>query len=307
MYICGYNFVGGSNACCLSPTGIDDINNIQLQNGIYDTLYITKNTSLDDIDDTYPEDWDFDTILYAKFNSDTTAGNTSWSTATVTNLLLKSKKSDEFKWKTLLVKDIKSVEDFDIDYTDYLANGKTDYAVVPVFYGTEGDYSITSIDAKYSKLFLIEGEKVYSTEMTDGYCDTERNITTNTVTMMNNKYPMFVRNSAANYDTGTCNGKFMPVENGNRCKLLFENKYDRDRVKYQKEVMDFLTDGVPKILKNVDGRMWIIRVMGNPTDTSDGTYNNRNISFNWVEVGDVNSEEDMYYLGLSNVSEEWWG
>lgn len=307
MFICGSNFIGGTNACCLSPTGINGINHIELKNGLYDTLYITKDTTTNDMNDSYPDNWDFDTILYAKFNGNTVAGNVSWSIATVTNLLLKSRKTNEFKWKTLLVKDVKSVEDFAIDYNDYFANGKMEYAVVPVFYGTEGDYSTITVDAVYNKLFLIEDDKVYSTEITDGFCDTERNITTNTVNLLNNKYPMFVRNSIANYDSGTCVGNFVPVDDEDKCTLLLDTEHDRDRTTYQKEIMDFLTDGVPKILKNPDGRMWIIRVLGNPTDSANETYNNRNISFNWVEVGDANSEEDMYYLGLSDVTEEWWG
>lgn len=307
MFICGYNFIGGANACCLSPTGIDDISYVELKNGWYDTLYITKNAEVIDNDDSYPEDFDFDTILYAKFNGDTLAGNTSWSTATVTNLLLKSRKANDFKWKTLLVKEIKSIDDFDIDYTDYLASGETDYAVVPVFYGTEGDYSIVTVNAEYNRLFLIEGDKVYSTIITDGFCNTERHITTNTLDLLNNKYPMFVRNSIANYDSGTCTGSFIPVADNNQCNLLTDEEHNVKRITYQKEIMDFLTDGVPKILKNPDGRMWIIRVIGNPTDSASDIYNDREISFNWVEVGNVSSEEDLYYLGLSDVTEEWWG
>ena len=52
--------------------------------------------------------------------------------------------------------------------------------------------------------------------------------------------------------------------------------------------------------------MWIIQITPNPTDNADTVYNNRKITFSWVEIGDVNSEEDLYYLGLSDVSPEWW-
>ena len=67
MFICGNSLIGGSNACCLSPTGVSDITYVELSNGLYDTLYITKDINLD-ADSQYPTDWDFDTILYAKFN-----------------------------------------------------------------------------------------------------------------------------------------------------------------------------------------------------------------------------------------------
>lgn len=70
--------------------------------------------------------------------------------------------------------------------------------------------------------------------------------------------------------------------------------------------MDFLCDSVPKILKLPDGRKWLIQVTPNPTDTAEENYNNRYINFTWVEIGDMDSEEDLYYLGLSDVSPEWW-
>lgn len=110
----------------------------------------------------------------------------------------------------------------------------------------------------------------------------------------------------ANYDTGTCRGSFVPVAEDDECKLAYDSKFDYQRIKHQKEFMDFISDGIPKILKLPDGRMWIIQVTPNPTDTANQVYNNREISFSWVEVGDVNSEEDLYYLGLSEVSSEWW-
>ena len=47
MFICGSNFVGGALACALTPTGIENINYVELKNGIYDDLYITKATDFE--------------------------------------------------------------------------------------------------------------------------------------------------------------------------------------------------------------------------------------------------------------------
>ncbi len=70
--------------------------------------------------------------------------------------------------------------------------------------------------------------------------------------------------------------------------------------------MDFIADGIPKILKLFDGRIWLVQTTPNPSDTAEESYNNRYITFTWVEIGNINSEEDLYYLGLSEVTEEWW-
>ena len=47
MFLCGSNFVGGALACAPTPTGIENINYVELKNGIYDDLYISKNTDFE--------------------------------------------------------------------------------------------------------------------------------------------------------------------------------------------------------------------------------------------------------------------
>lgn len=304
MFICGSNFVGGALACAITPTGIDNINYVELKNGIYDDLYITRNTEFE-MTNEVPKQWDFDTVLWAKFNGNTHAGNIDWDLETTSHILLKCRVEGQFRWKTLVVKEVNTIDDFVINYPDYfIASGQpVEYAVVNILYGAEGTYAVTSVTSKFTKTFLIEDETVWGTEITDGFCDTTRNIPSSVVPLLNRKYPMFVRNSMANYDTGTLNSSFVPIED---CEPLYGVEYDYWRTKYQKQFMDFVCDGVPKCLKLPDGRLWIIQVTPNPTDTANQTYNNREIVFPWVEVGDVNSEEDLYYLGLSDVEEQWW-
>ena len=70
--------------------------------------------------------------------------------------------------------------------------------------------------------------------------------------------------------------------------------------------MDFISDSIPKILKLPDGRLWLVQVTPGSADTANTTYNDREISWSWVEIGNVNSEEDLYYLGFSKVESEWW-
>ncbi|MDE6748895.1 MAG: hypothetical protein K2K21_07530 [Lachnospiraceae bacterium] len=307
MFICGSNFVGEASACAITPTNIDNINYVELKNGIYDDLYITKATDFT-IESTCPEDWDFDTVLYAKLNNNTNAGNVDWNVETTSHIILKRRNEGEFQWQTIATKEIHSIDDFTLNYPDYfIASGQTvEYAVVNALYGFEGNYSTSKITPKFNKMFLIEDGIVWGTEITDGFCDTTRNIPSSTVELLNSKYPIFVKNGKANYDTGSCKGSLVPLVNEEVCALAYDSQYDYQRTKYQREFMDFICDGAPKILKLPDGRIWIVQVTPNPSDTANQTYNNREISWNWVEIGDVNSEEDLYYLGLSEVSPEWW-
>ena len=93
MYLCGSNFVGGALACALTPTGISDINYVALENGIYDDLYITKATEFE-LSHECPQDWDFDTVLWARFNHNTYAGNIDWNLETTSHIILKSRTED---------------------------------------------------------------------------------------------------------------------------------------------------------------------------------------------------------------------
>lgn len=307
MFICGSNWVGGASACALTPTGIDNINYAELKNGIYDDLYLSKATDFE-LTGRCPESWDFDTILWAKFNGNTNAGNVDWNVETTSHIILKSRTEGTFVWKTIFVKKINGIDDFVINYPDYLvASGETvEYAIVPVLYGAEGNYAVSKITPQFDNMFLIEGDTVWSTQITDGFCDTTRNIPSSTVELLNHKYPIFVRNTIANYDTGTCSGSFVPIADEDACELAYDSEYDYQRITYQRAFINFISDGIPKILKLPDGRLWIVQVTPNPTDTANTVYNNREISFSWVEIGDVNSEEDLFYLGLSDVTIEWW-
>lgn len=306
MLICGNNFAGGQSACAVTPTGLRNINYVELKNGIYDDLYITKATDFA-LNGECPKEWDFDTVLWAAFHNTTNAGNVDWNLETTSHIVLKSRTDGRFKWKTIAVKEIHSIGDFTMNYPDYsVASGQSvEYAVVPVLYGSEGIYSSTKTASGFEKMFLIEGGTVWGTEITDGFCDTTRNIPSSTVELLNSRYPVFVRNTIADYDTGNCRGSFVPLDEES-CEYAYDSKQDYRRIKYQKEFMDFLCDSVPKILKLPDGRLWLVQVTPNPADTADQGYNDRKISWSWVEVGDVNSEEDLYYLGFSNIGPEWW-
>lgn len=306
MLFCGSNFVGGESACALTPTGIENINYVELKNGIYDDLYITKTTDFE-MSKECPKQWDFDTVLWAEFNGNTNAGNIDWNLENTSHIILKCRNEGDFKWKTIAVKEVRSLNDFAINYPDYLiASGQTvEYAIVNVLYGSEGNYATTKITPKFTKMFLIEDGIVWGTDITNGYCNTTRNTPSSAVELLNSKYPIFVRNTMANYNTGTCTGSFVPLDEES-CEFAYAGQCDYQRIKYQKDFMDFICDGVPKILKMPDGRMWIVQVSSSPTDSAKQNYNDREISFSWVEIGDADSEEDLYYLGLSDVSPEWW-
>ena len=293
-------FCGYKNTIENTPTSISNIQRVELKNGIYDDLFISSNPDIIGTDDVYK--WTWDTILYAPFNGTTEAGNVDFTLEDTNEIIIKRRKQDEFLWKTIYVKPIKELVDFDLHGTDVTARSSTtyEYAAVAVKDGIEGTYNKMTVETNYDKVYLIERDKIYSSSIGDCFCDTTRNFPSSVSTLLNQKYPIYIRNTLANYDSGSLNLGFVNLE---KCPHQFD---DKNRVPYQREVMNFLCDAKPKLLKLQDGRMWLIMVTGNPTDTADSHYANRKINFEWTEIGDCESQEDLYYANLLDVPEEWW-
>ena len=306
LFFLSNNILGADkNTVPLSPTHLNDLTCILLKNGMYDCLYITRETRSEPSSDC-PKEWDFDTIFHADFNNSTNAGNVDWNLESVSHLIIKRRDTSKFNWTTIAVKEIHALEDFSegIKGNDLTNASHTEYeyAVVPVLYGTEGLYYTVFVVSEFHDIFLAEKNNIVGTPSSDGFCDTTRRIPSSVIETIHNKYPTYIRNTAADYDKGTCKGKFIELKE-DECELTVD---DALRIPYQRKVMDFIADGMPKILKHFDGRIWLMIITGDPTDTADTTYNNRDISFEWAEIGSHESERDLYYTGLSDIGEEWW-
>ncbi len=293
-----------------TPTNIDNINYVEIGNGEFDDLYITKDTSAE-LTEKPPQNWDFNTILYAKFDGNTLAGNVDWSLDTVSTLLIKRRKADEFQWITLSVKPVSTIDDFNIKFKDVTGTDSVQYqyAAVPILNGIEGNYSYTDVTCKNRFLVIADEDEIWSTIVTDGFCDAVSNVPSSTVVTMNDRYPTVVRNTSANYETVTVTANFVPttIDEETGCVHLDVDNSTHDvYAKYLKQFKEFLNNGKTKLLKNIDGRAWLCYVTTPPTDSADGNYLNRKLTFGITELGDINDEEDLYDAGLITAGEEWW-
>lgn len=292
-----------------TPIQQKNINNISIGYSLFDDLFITSDLTTDVISDS----WGKHTLIHATFDGDTIAGNMNWLLNNISCLLLKRKEYDSYLWMTLHKQEVSKVEDFNFEYKDYFAksNKRYMYAIVPIFRNTgeEGEYIIASqvndknnqyIDAKFDCLTIYEDEdNVYSTILETGSCDTTRNQKVGIVEMKNKAKPKIFVNSRVNYNTGSVSGLFVALkEDGS---YDFENSTD-----YRSKVIDCFTNGKTKYVKTDDGRAWICEFNGNPTDSMNGAKEKRLISCNWIEVGDADSEKDLYENGLINVGKDFW-
>ena len=287
-----------------TPTDINNITNIELSNGWYDDLRITHNVE-EELISQVNQDWDWDTILHAKFGDSVGAGNVLWNFDTVSHLLIKRKKVDDFKWITLEVHKIETIEDFNIRNIDKTAkpNYQYQYAAVPIKNGVEDFYSTCDVEVKSNCLVIIDRDSIWQTNITDNYLDSTSVVPNTVVETMYETYPTIVRNTNANYETISVNASFYPSDE-NGCSIIIDD--DAKRIDYSDKAKMFLRNGKAKILKSEDGRCFLGYVTTPPTDTADSDYRNRKISFSITEIGNIENEQDLYDCGFSDVTEEYW-
>lgn len=301
MIILGSFLLGADCSYECTPAGVENINHAALHTGSYDGIYATHDTKMD-MTYNLRSEWDMNTIFASEYTNGINAGNVDFSLSTVSHLAVKKRKSGTFKWNTIFVKKVDSLEDFYIAGIDTFNAGNTfyQYALVPILNNTEGGYSIVEAFSDFEGLYLLEKDTVYGTIL-DIKCDTQRNHSVIRQNPLFGRYPKAVYNSNANYESGTVEGYF--------CKFnAHTDEYSpEDSFAYRKRLTDFLTNKKPKILKLHDGRMWLINIDESSISDSEDTHClHRKTSFSFFESGDCSSEKDLYEAGLTDINSEYW-
>lgn len=300
MFLLGCGILGTSGTYSPTPVSVEKINNLTIANGEFDVFSATRNINEENTQDINTV-WDNDTLMIATFDTNLSAGNVAYVLANTSHLLIKRRRKGTYKWTTIFVKEINSLDDFKISFNDYYAsNGIYEYAIVNSLNGAEGNYNIIEVDSKFNGLYIADKNNIYGTLFDIGKINISRTHEGVLFKLNNQKYPVYASNTKANYEIGEASGYFVEIDSYSN-KLLSKESND-----YRHDIIDFLTDDKPKILKNYDGRIWLVNIHGEVKDDVEGHYLHRIITFPWTETGDYNSEKDLYNAGLSDVPQEFW-
>lgn len=300
-------FCGESNSVTYAPTTIEPITHIKIENAWFDDLRWTKDLT-EEISDTVVDVWNYDTIMHAKFDGDTFGGNVKWDIDRVSYLLIKRKKSSDYKWTTIDYKDVQlatDVSDYNLSGTDFTAvpGYEYQYAAVAIIDNVENEYSIEKVDVKSKGIVIADSTALWYTYLTDQYLDDVSVVPNSVVETMYDRYPTIVSNTLANYEQVTVNGEFVPIgEDG--CTLIEDD--EALRTKWSKEAKLFLRNRRTKILKSPDGRIWLGYITTPPSDSADGIYFIRKVTFTLTETGNPDSEKYLYKAGIIDVPENFW-
>ena len=295
MNFIGYDFYKGIDGFSSVSCGTN-VSGISITNGIYDDFYLTKDP------DKYKSDdltWNEDTLIHVTFDQSSSGGNLPYILDNIGSFRLKRREVGAFEWTGLYEYTITDINNINFTYIDKFAKGRNteyEYCIVPVSKeGVEQSYNTIKVVSNFDGAVIADKDTMYHILLEPSVTSTTRNKDATVISTMNNKYPFVFYGSNANYHSGSFSGVVIKY-NGN-------DSWDFDKsVEYRDEMTEWLTNGEPKILKMWDGRIWMINVSGNITSDSSEHPDKVTISFDFVEIGDTSSTEDLYNNGFVNYT-----
>lgn len=299
MIFLGTSFWGDINSLMPPSSNMKPIVSVQIFDGTYNQLFLSSNPNL--TVKNFDNEWTFDTKMNADFDGSLDAGNSSFSIKNTDHVVIRRREKNTIKWITIYVKEIKAVDDFAIHIIDkYTRAGiEYEYCVSSFVNGVENSFIIENVYSDFDGFYITDKDCIYGTIYDLDGCDTSRNMSNQILEMLNSKYVSVVSNSSLNYDSGSVSGTFICINNNHEYEA-------KESLQYRSDFKNRLVNKKPLILKLSDGRIWMIRVVGNPTDNMEGHRDIRKISFEWVEIGDVNDMKTLYKNGFSDVDLRWW-
>lgn len=297
FFLCGYDFCRDGNALNPSPLSRNTYTSIQLTNGIFSHWYATR-----DIDSPYDSDeptaWDYLTIMDANFNGSLEAGNIGYDLSQIQGIKVKRRKVTDYNWVTIKYIPVADLEqDLAFSLNDNTAQSgiEYEYAFVPIVSEIEGNYITNTITSNFEGIFICDKELIYKFYSGVSYGTNQRIQKIGVFEPLGRKYPVIISSSLTNYETGSLTGTVLPnnyLETHELNSLAMVNE--------RKGLLDFLTNKKPKILKDWNGNIWLMIIINNPSVTfkRDSSMAIADVSADWTEIGDYNSQKDLYEAGL---------
>lgn len=298
MIFLGTTFCSGKYTLFPPATKNETLLSVMIKDGKYNHLFV----SLDALRNDFSFEWDENTVMDADFDNSLLAGNKEFNLEKTDHIVISRREVGKKNWVALYDKEVHEIKDFNIHLVDKYNRAKTTYEYKMSSYlnGVENTTIIENIYSDFNGMYITDKDCLYGTIYNLDTCDTTRNISTNTLGLLNSKYAHVVSNSESNYDSGTTSGLFVSIEKKNDELQLISDPNQRDDIKNR------LGEKKPLILKIHDGRIWMMKVSGEINDSQDGHPDLRRISFSWAEIGDLNSMKDLYGYNFVDVDSRWW-
>lgn len=272
---------------------ITNINDIVFSKCIIDEIKI------DDVALAYTnsnkEEWNYDTILLAKFENTLEAGNIQNRGVPIEYLRFKKRKKDSLKWN--VIADIPFEETENIyNLSDRIVQGTElyEYAVVPLTSGIEGAENRTEIECSFDGLWLVDKTQGIRFFTNLEYSDIENVTKVAVFEPLQSKYP-YTQTLATDYHKSSISSV-----------VISDNTLDGNGINARQErllrenIFAFLKNRKPKMLKDGLGRCYLIMILGSPKEKPFNSVAGAiaGVSFDWIEIGDAFNDDDLRNANL---------
>lgn len=300
MITFGYVPLGGSDAANVQPDATTSIKSVTVQNAIFDQYFADSDTTIDTSSNALPTplDWTRTTIMNAQFNGNLYAGNVQFAVNEIRSIRIKRSEKGSYDWITLDEVEVNTEDDLEFTKVDFLAraNQEYEYALIPVMGdGAEGNPSTETVVSNFDGIWVCEKDIAYNA-LLDLDVSSTLNQVTSTVVPIGRRYPFVNKYGKTNYYTGSFSTTFIHMSTAD-CTLDMDNA-----VRYREDVEAFLTDGMPKIIKHQDGRIWLAFITDEISKDEGDAFWLPVQTVNFTEIGRHDSSSDLYNAGLITVN-----
>lgn len=297
----GCNFLLDPEAMDTLGSYATEDKSIKVQNGMFDKLYLENGTDKP-YDPDYSTEWDLLTIMSAGFNNNLNAGNLEYLLGVIKGVRIKRREVGTKDWALLAEYALSPNSTLKFNLVDNTAKSNTEYeyALVPILDidgGSEAQYMINTIMTSFDGVYICDKDTIYKFYSGVSFGTGEQRNVTGIYEPMGRKYPIIVSNGVTSYYKSSLKSTIITDDD-----LKNHTINRKEEVVYRKNILDFLTNHKPKIIKDWNGNAWLVMVLDNPRIEPNNYlgFGISDIEFNYAEVGDANSTEDLILSGLSD-------
>ena len=291
-------FIGSFFGCSIDTTPLDvgTTEYIEIENAIFDEVYMDSDTNVE-YDMVIPK-WGYSTIMNAKFKNNLLAGNVDFTLDSISDMRIRKRKKGDYKWTTIHNVPIVDEESFDFFYNDFIVASHTKYewAAVPIINGVEGTYQIIECEVNFEGAFVSDINNTYHVYLNMTSDSLIRAIPATVIEPVGSKYPYVYYHSRQQYDRFPLSGLF--AERIGCDEWDFDNGW-----RYRKALRDFASNQLTKIVRFYDGRIYMAASIETISENVNGHPDAVMTTMQFVEVGDPESNSDLYYHGFTNFLE----
>jgi hypothetical protein len=310
----GYAFnsnvsIGNINIMKISNIIADEI---KIDEGISDIFYLKNETSSVGYGEggygengygestvfTVPpkEEWGYTTLLLGKFANSLESGNIDNKGIPVEKIRIKRRNLSELNWTVL--KDFDFVNNQELyELNDrYTPSYETlEYSISPMTASIEGKANVQSVESQFNDTFLLDKDNTFKLKYDLNISDIENVSETSVIhTLGNSRFPA-IFDSNIDYKKSGITTTLISIGTENNYGVID----DKNEIVNRKNIMAFLKNKKPKLLKSSSGLFYCVRIL-EPREVPMNDLSQRiwQVNFQWIEIAESDIE-NLKKMGLT--------